>query len=362
MNKNSLRIKETNQSDLFSYRAIKLIKKFSQILLCLFIFFLELAQAQDSHTHSITSESCDPKEGLIPQEFTDIMETLSHPYLYPVELGFNSVSGDDISNAPCRNEAPSLEEMEDWLDVWAGTSKINERTHGVRFVSESPKMLNLFKMLNNWTYYRHLLAFNSPLQSIKNCQKVICAMKEFYGEKEGIQLLYMLAKYGLNGSPLAPVNKHRRRYSYWSSDELDKSLAALSSFPKDILPFRKNTGFIRHKRGTMDCDQSKGRMAASSSYFVWVYDCGIDKSHYVYEYIVFHEVAHIIGFEKGLHDSSEWKSFAGWEETRIPKRLIGFSTIYTPYYRNCLVSQLEKYPLKKTLLNLSLLTGTIQNP
>ena len=336
MNKNSLRIKETNQSDLFSYRVIKLIKKFSQILLCLFIFFLEVTQAQDSHTHSITSESCDPKEGLIPQEFTDIMETLSNQRLYPLEKGFILTSEEDVFNAPCRKEAPSLEEMEDWLIEWAGTdTKINERTHGVSFVEENPKMLNLFKMLNDWSFhYRHLLTFNSTLQSIRNCQKVICAMKKFYGEKEGVQLLYMLAKYGLNGSPLAPVNKDRSRYSYWSSDELDKSLAALSSFPKDILPFRKNIGFIRYKRGTMDCEKG---MAAASNDFVWIFDCGIGKSHYIYEYIVVHEVAHIIG-EKGLHDSPEWLSFADWEEIRTPSGLFSFSSSYKPHNRKCLVS------------------------
>ena len=220
-----------------------MIKKFSQILLCLFIFFLELAQAQDSHIDSTTAQTCHPNLELIPQEFTDIMKTL---FIQPMfsfldELGFNSASEEDISSTPCRNEAPSQEEMENWLIEWAGTdTKINERTHGVSFVEENPKMLNLFKTLN--TYRIDIdggrAPFSSKYKMETDCKKVICAMKQSLGEKEGVQLLYMLAKYGFNGSPLAfEINKED--WEFWKSDELDQALVALQIFQKIFSQLQK---------------------------------------------------------------------------------------------------------------------------
>ena len=353
MIKNSLSIREINQSDLFKYGAIKLNKNCFRFFICLLIFFLEVAQAQDSHRiDSITAGSCDPNIGLIPQEFTDIMETLSiHPIASsPDELSFFSASEEEVSHYSCqRKVAPSLEEMEDWLDNYAVKNEENEETNfaltlvnnlldtfksekinGRVFEEESPKMLNLFKKLNDPSFHHSLESAYTP-QEIKNCKKVICAMKQFYGEKQGVQLLYMLAKYGFNGSKLA--YKGIKNAQYWSSDELDKNLVALSAFPQDILPIVENRTFIRNKEST---EESCDIMANS---FIRVFDCGIiDQSDSMYQYVVAHEVAHVIGEERGLHDSPEWWSFVEWEKTTVSNGDT-FDEIYKANHSECLVSQ-----------------------
>ena len=54
-------------------------------------------------------------------------------------------------------------------------------------------------------------------------------MKRIYGEKEGVQLLYMLAKYGFNGSLYQ--DEDPGSLDFWNSNELDKILIGLSDFP-----------------------------------------------------------------------------------------------------------------------------------
>ena len=268
-----------------------------------------------------------------------------------VPLYSRATSDRKMKEAPCRNTTPpSLEEMKNWLSEWTGTSQTTIKTHGVIFEEESSKMIDLFKKLQPYKVQEKLIEES-------DCKKVICSreyMEHSYSEKEWIQLLYMLARYGFNGSPL--LYRKKEDQEFWKSEELDKILIALSDFPKDILPIKNTEGkllttpLIRHKRGSTPERLRRPRLGfgcISATDFIEVFDCADNYSVPRYQEMIFHEVVHVIGRGNKLVESSEWKSFAGWEGredplSEKPESSPSNMSNYVFKNRNCLTSQYGK--------------------
>jgi len=165
-------------------------------------------------------------------------------------------------------------------------------------------------------------------------------MKNRYGEKQGVQLLYMLAKYGFNGSPLAS-SEVIEFSEFWFSYELDKVISALSDLPDDIFPLQQIRPLVRYKRGNIKeaCEET-GNVVGNS--FIKIFDCMSHQPYYHHQHIIVHEVGHVIGVQKGLHHSPEWHSFADWEETNVPNGNSGFHSNYEYNNRNCLFSRYSR--------------------
>ena len=281
--------------------------------------------------------NCPPNVSVVSKPIRDIIELLSvsstglHPATdYHMEV-----------RAPCRDMSPpTLKEMENWLKNWAGTQKKDKATHGVNFDDENPKMIKLFQKLR--TLKSH--AYGTIHYTMRTkCQKVICAAKASFGEREGVQLLYMLARYGFNGSPIA-FKLNEKHWEFWQSHEIDKILVALSDFPEGLLPITKNRQLTRFKRGYTyqkyaNFEKTGRARCVLAHERIEVFDCIDMHSRSEYQQAIFHEVAHIIGMEYGLDDSSTWWNISGWEKTTVPNKSIGFNNKYKANRPECLVSE-----------------------
>ena len=292
-----------------------------------------------------------------PRSFEDALEHIRtcHEHHSPLDrnieyietaLHQNISSFSQEKSTVCMNQAPpSTQEMKDFLKNWqpeAGViseesspsllSNLIQETSPNPDVSqvlenEDPRMIHLLSRLTQ----------NSP--SIQTqCTTVLCISKEIFGERQGLQLLYMLAKYGFNGSPY-PFQR-RTSGDLWESDDLDKVLTALSDFPEGRLPFVRNKPLIRFKKGytrSEYADRGPFNCVLANSY-IEVFDCLIEKSAEKFSRTMIHEVGHIIGAEADLDSSPTWLNISGWEETRTRKngRIVVSYTINKP---ECIVSQ-----------------------
>ena len=298
----------------------------------------KIVYGHDDHAldiiESLHNENCPDQPSIISKPMMEISKAM-----YAASLGEHAASDAQIKKAPCRNlSPPTQQEMEDWLNNYMGTRRKNETTHGNHFNDESPKMIDLFKKLHTYS-----LPFNIKVEYLMKtgCIKVICAMKRIYGEKEGVQLLYLLAKYGFNGSPNQYEDKEH--IDFWKSNDLDKVFIGLSDFPEGIFPIAENKPLVRFKRGITRSQyrilQERTGGCVSANAIIEVFDCIDKKSDSEYQQVIFHEVAHIIRKEYGLDSSSPWLNFAEWEETTVPNGKDGFNTNYKYNKAECMVSQ-----------------------
>lgn len=291
-----------------------------------------------SDTKPSTRGPCCLKNSAIPKPILQINKLLALTEFLETEFSYrHSASATDMQKAPCRDiSPPTVVEMEEWLKTWAGSKKGDEQTHGVQFSNESPKMIDLFQKLKTyevpgwWT-------IQYTMQT--KCQRVICAAKQSFGNTEGVQLLYMLARYGFNGSPY-PFQE-REGWTFWRATELDKILVALSDFPEGLLPLTENYPLNHFKRGStlkVYTKIEKMGVCVKANMVIQVFDCASRLLIAEYQQVIFHEVAHVLGNEYGLDESSAWYGFAGWEETTTPNGKIGFNTNYKANNPKCVVS------------------------
>ena len=147
------------------------------------------------------------------------------------EKPFHSVSDSNVLSAFCRRETPyTSPEMTDWLNRQAaGTepSTVAKTTIlGLELVDESPYLAHLLE-----TLLTNEKGSTQPQQTYSSrCTKVLCVTRELFGERVGLQLLFMLGRFGYNGSHLRIQNA-----DLWQSDELDSVLLTLSDLPAHLI-------------------------------------------------------------------------------------------------------------------------------
>ena len=296
------------------------------------MIFAKTVHGDDQHfsdaVSAIHNGNCPHNPDMISKPIRDIAKALSVNSAHH----HHPASDEDMLGAPCRNSSsPTLKEMEDWLKNWAGSKKRDKNIPGINFRNESPQMIKLFTTLMTNKPYNVRIIMES------RCQKVICAAQQAFGKKEGVQLLYMLARYGFNGSPYR-LRIKKENQEAWRSHELDKVLVGLSDFPEGLFPIVKNRPLVRFPRGrTYKIYNNLGRCVSANA-TIEILDCADRYSDSGYQQLIFHEVAHVIGREYGLDDSSAWWGFAGWEKTTIPNGKIGLYTNYKANKPECLIS------------------------
>ena len=274
----------------------------------------------------------------------------------------NAVSSSTVQPPNCiETTGPSLEDMQEWLSDWADeTSRVQrniihpQQTTTSFDPNESSKMIGLFqKLTKNFNLIPTDIAENiqitqpsqTPLQSTEpvqpKCSTVICTSQKIFGEKQGVQLLYMLARYGFNGSPYPFSN--RTQPEMWDSEGLDKVLAGLASFPKGLLPFVSNKPLVRFKNGFTRSKYSNmgPNQCISANSFIEVFDCIERFPDKNFIATIVHEVAHVISDQAELDRTPTWFKFSGWEETKTREE----DTIRVSYNftkPECLVSKYAK--------------------
>ena len=266
----------------------------------------------------------------------------------------NSVQEQTSSTSPCPpviNPPPLVEEMENWLRQWSQTSPgepvtpvkknfsdflsskgyLDNSKHPIEsaFKNENPKMIQLFRRL----------AKNSG-SFPTDCHNVLCAARQLFGEKQGVQALYMLAKYGFNSSPY-PFRKEEDR-EFWNSDELDRVLSSLSVLPKELLPVVYNRPLLRFKRDhTLTGHERIYGTCLMANSFIQIFDCGFKSSDQRFTNTIIHEIAHVIGGEGNIDRSPTWLSFSGWKETKTYENG-QVQSRYTIEKPECIISKYSK--------------------
>ncbi len=226
-------------------------------------------------------------------------------------INWSAASKSQIRNAACtRKDLFTENEMTQWIGHQSGTQAENKSINGINFEGESTENLKAFEHLTTAVDFfgREKPAAEQPTYA-SSCKKVDCAVKEIFGET-GTQLLFMLRKFGFNGSHIA----HSDDADAWKKSELDQVLLALTDFPSSVLPMKDNKKLIHFKRGY----QRSGGGSTIANAVIEIFDLWDNDSKEEKRYTLTHEIGHYIAGESNVDDSDYWKSLSGWDsETRI---------------------------------------------
>lgn len=224
----------------------------------------------------------------------------------------------DVLATPCRRavdinkihqelEKAALQERSDTLQI-----------HGSYFSQGSTETLQAFKDLLTQYAYPGVEVKESEQINIQNtysinpqCEDALCASKLIFGEERGPLILYLRYRYGMNASHLVTQNaaKINRR-------ELLSFLRAMGDFPGHLFPLENNKQMIRFKRGyTLRIYDERTLANASMAFFDGWENLGLEGQTGRKDYVVTHELAHVLGESLQLHERQEWLDLSGWRET-----------------------------------------------
>lgn len=229
-------------------------------------------------------------------------------FVFGDNLGWEAATRSQIRNAACTRDEPfSEQEMNNWLAENAGTQNKNETIAGISFEGESQENLTAFKRLvTAVNFYGHVDQTQPQFSS--QCKKVKCAVDEIFGET-GTQTLFMLRKFGFNGSHIA----HHRDADAWKKSELDEVLLALSDFPSSVLPMQDNRKLIHFKRGYM---RTGGEHTIANA-VIEIFDVWNEENKEMRRYTIAHEVGHYIAGESDVDETDYWKSLSDWSSRTV---------------------------------------------
>lgn len=218
---------------------------------------------------------------------------------------FWSADIEEIAKAPCKtNQAPSENEMSSYLKGRLSGARKNAQINGIQFKDEDPVLLQLFADLHTPGFFNQ-----SMKPSFKSaCTKVLCAVQEIYGKKEGLQLMFLLNKYGFNGSSKVVSNA-----SPWTARELDDILTMFSDYPSSLFPVDYNRQFIHFKKGY--ARQGGERTVANA--LIEVFDRWNNLPKEQRQSTLFHEIGHNLGSLGKKDESQEWLNLSAWKGKRV---------------------------------------------
>lgn len=212
----------------------------------------------------------------------------------------------DVESAPCKRTTPfSLSEMKDWISANSNAKEMRE------------------------TFNELTASENSKKNPKSKCTEVICKAQEKFGQKVGIQLLFMRLRFGFNGSHLSEPNS-----SAMTSAELDEVLLASSDLPETLTPIDEGRPLVHFSRGFMRAKDSE-RVVADSGIILYDAWNGISKNER--RQAIVHEMAHVISEKsKDLAMTPEWLKISGWGQTKgkwkakLPGRIPSIYGLDTP--------------------------------
>ncbi len=227
------------------------------------------------------------------------------------DLPWEAASISNVRNAYCSRKTPfTVPEMSSWLAKNQSAQVNSKKIAGISFENESDENLKSFDYLTKAVNFFGEADPKAQKTFTSNCKKVECAVKEIFGPKTGVQLLFMHRKFGMNGSHITRANR-----SSWKSAELDSVLLSLSDFPEGILPAEANRPLTHFKRGYLPMYASENVIANAS---IEVFDLWDSQSPEEKRYALFHELGHNLGGMSGADDSKKWLNMSGWvQETKV---------------------------------------------
>ncbi len=235
----------------------------------------------------------------------EILATLLTVFLsFPAfAVNWNAVTDKETKAAACLDlQATSDHEMQDFLESRIDDLdlRISRTVRGVYFKNEIPEMIELFEGIHRPTFF-----YNQALKDLPktSCQTVMCAMKQYYGPKTPLAMLYIYAKFGLSTSPEASGNQ--ADYQPWKFEELQDALVALESLPPSVLPLKDHHLLHFLKGYTLGTYGQEGAYVVANAR-IDVFDLWNQQTRGARIADLVHELGHLLGMK--LDDTPEWKA------------------------------------------------------
>lgn len=220
------------------------------------------------------------------------------------ETGGMAATPRDIVSAPCKQGAPSIARMENYL------AELGQTENGKQKIKAA---------------FRDLLPPDAGVPSTdkyKACEDDLCRAKAAFGDAEGVQLLYLRLRYNINSSHYATP-----RADVATRANLDRILSSVLDYPPFFFPLSDRQIFIaKFKRGYMIPETQPEKVMGEVQAFavgrshVFLYDFWEKQdSEALQEYTLSHELAHIVAAELGGRQgnrpdlSSQWLEIGGWK-------------------------------------------------
>lgn len=213
---------------------------------------------------------------------------------------------EQIIHAPCNLKQPlSTADILNRLEKIA--SKYSERQtktiSGTEYKNENRFLLRLVEKLANPASRNEDQL--STWSNSNGCHDVLCSVKENFGEEVGPRLLYLLAKFGFNGSHKLGLNSESLE---WKIDELDDVISASEGLPETLLPL-KNTNKPLVRRVSFGANILAN--AVMTFFNLWT-----TYSSPYRKYTTTHEIGHNIQDEYDVNGTN-WNSLSGWQLTEV---------------------------------------------
>ncbi len=211
----------------------------------------------------------------------------------PVYLDFTAVREIDVTQAPCARSKPfsDAEVLSQISPIGQDEELVDAEINGVHFSHEKPALIELFKKLTT----ADRAEFQHRAFALK-CAKVLCAVQKIFGPQVGPRMLFMLAEFGFNSSPMAfPRDVADRPTQMLKLRELDDVLLSLSDLPKGMmLKHGSNQVLIRAKA------------AGVADATIELFNGWSEYNSPTRRHVLMHELGHVFG-ENGVHSSPEWR-------------------------------------------------------
>lgn len=161
-------------------------------------------------------------------------------------------------------------------------------------------MVDLFEGLHQPLGYS---AESSTALPPTKCTTVMCAMKQYYGLKNALPMLYIYAKFGMSTSPEASGQK--KNYQNWKYEQLLDLLVGLESLPPTVLPI-KNHHLLHFLEGYSLATYGLNGAYVVANARVDIFDLWDSETRLSKIATLVHELGHVLGYN--LDDTTQWKT------------------------------------------------------
>jgi len=208
--------------------------------------------------------------------------------------------------AKCKKKVPKLSKIKKHLKSYNNKSV---ELFGKQ-LEDDPKLVQaLEKLLSKREIFKDVeVMINLEDAKYKVCKNAVCIAEKTFGKSLGPKLLYMMTKFGLNGSHLIYENARP-----WKEGEVDSYLQGFLDMPDYIFPMSHNKQCIHDKK-----DKGNTMANATMTFF-----SGIDnKTEATKEYTTYHELSHYIAGELEIDHDEDWTKLSSWRINFLKKKKI----------------------------------------
>lgn len=231
-------------------------------------------------------------------------------------MDWNGATDEQVRNAICVKEVPTLTQMKDELLSVDDTLVKKSQVFSYTFENENKFLIDTF---------RELVTRRAPGRKLveeelqedhgqgSECKKVFCALKELFPGDVGLKSAYIRGIYGLNPSPYAFTDKGEN----FNDREIDRVLVALLAIPAKMTPLFSGKRINRYLRGVIPgyhrSSDPKEESVVFANATIEFFDPWEKTSDDYMTYVAFHEFGHNFSYEMDLAFSSYWQSLSAWD-------------------------------------------------